>query len=60
MMTGLKPYLGVALVIAGALFLIVAYLVGWTSSNWVLLSALIIIILGVVLYVRQQKRCEKY
>ena len=53
-------YLGVALVITGALLLIVSYLVGFTRYNLVLLTGLIIIILGAVLHVRQQKRGEKY
>jgi len=45
---------------AGAILLIVGYLAGWTSSNLVLLTGLIIIILGVFLHVRQQKNGEKY
>ena len=53
-------YLGVALVIAGALLLIVSYLAGFTRYNLVLLTGLIIIILGAVLHVRQQKKGEKY
>ena len=56
----LKQLIGVALVMAGALFLIVAYLVGWTSSNLVLLSALFVIIIGVILYVKLAKSGEKY
>ena len=52
--------LGVALVIIGALFLIVAYLLGWTSSNLVLLIGLIIIILGIILHVKLTKSGEKY
>ena len=46
-MTGLRQLTGVALVIIGALFLIVAYLVGWTSSNIVLITGLIIILIGI-------------
>ena len=38
--------IGVALVVAGAILLIVSYLLGWTSSNFVLLGGLFIIILG--------------
>jgi len=53
-------YLGVALVLAGALLLIVSYLVGFSRYNLVLLTGLIIIILGAVLHVRQQKKGEKY
>ena len=56
----LKQLIGVALVIIGALFLIVAYLVGWTSSNLVLLSALFVIIIGVILHVKLAKSGEKY
>ena len=56
----LKQLIGVALVIIGALFLIVAYLVGWTSSNLVLLSALLVIIIGIILHVKLTKSGEKY
>ena len=60
MMTGLKSYLGVALVIIDALLLMVGYIAGWTSSNLVLLTGLIIIVLGAVLHIKQQKKSEKY
>ena len=60
MMMGLKSYLGVALVIIGALLLMVGYIAGWTSSNLVLLTGLIIIVLGAVLHIKQQKKSEKY
>ena len=56
----LKQLIGVALVIIGALFLIVAYLAGWTSSNLVLLSALFIIVICVFLHVKLAKSGEKY
>ncbi|MBO4720531.1 MAG: hypothetical protein J5658_11745 [Prevotella sp.] len=56
----LKQLIGVALVMAGALFLIVAYLLGWTSSNLVLLSGLLVIIIGVILHVKLTKSGEKY
>ncbi|MBO7047223.1 MAG: hypothetical protein J6W38_12905 [Prevotella sp.] len=56
----IRTLLGVALVIIGALFLIVAYLVGWTSSNLILLIGLIIIVLGVILHVKLTKSGEKY
>ena len=56
----LNTYLGVALVLAGALLLIVSYLAGLTRYNLVLLTGLIIIILGTVLHVRHQKKGEKY
>ena len=56
----INAYLGVALVLAGALLLIVSYLAGFTRYNLVLLTGLIIIILGAVLHVRHQKKGEKY
>ena len=52
--------MGVALVVAGALLLIVSKIAGWTSSNLVLLSGLIIIIIGLFLHVKLTKSAEKY
>ena len=60
MRNSLKSLIGVALVSAGALLLIVAYLAGLTSSNWVLLLGLIMIICGIILHVKQAKRGMKY
>ena len=56
----LRQLTGVALVMAGALLLIIAFWAGWTSSNLVLLTGLITIILGIILHVRQAKTGEKY
>jgi membrane-bound ClpP family serine protease len=52
--------IGLALVLAGAILLIVSYLVGWTSSNFVLLGGLLLIFCGVIFHIRQQKKSEKY
>lgn len=50
-----------ALVVAGALLLVASYIAGWTSSNLVLLTGLIIIILGAALHIRQLKKAgNKY
>ena len=59
-MNNIRQLTGVALVIIGALFLIIAYLVGWTSSNIVLLIGLIIIIIGIIRHVKLAKSGEKY
>ncbi len=59
-MITMKQYIGIALVVAGALLLIVSYIAGWTSSNIVLLTGLILIILGVVWHVKRIKSAEKY
>jgi membrane-bound ClpP family serine protease len=52
--------IGLALVLAGAILLMVSYLAGWTSSNLVLLSGFLMIVIGVIWHIRQQKRREKY
>ena len=46
--------------VAGALLLMVSKIVGWTSSNLVLLGGLALIVLGVILYVKHIKSTEKY
>ncbi len=55
-----KSIIGRVLVMAGDLFLIIAYLAGWTSNNLVLLLGLIIIIIGLFLHVKLSKSAEKY
>ena len=59
-MNNIRQLTGVALVIIGALFLILAYLAGWTSSNLVLLGGLLIIIIGIILHVKLTKSGQKY
>ena len=60
MMKELKAYLGVALVIIGALLLIVGYMAGFTSSNLFLLASFILILVGAVTHIKQLKKSEKY
>ena len=59
-MTTIKGYMGVALILLGALLLIVSYIAGWASSNLVLLSGLILIILGAFMHIKHLKSGEKY
>ena len=56
----IKTFIGRALVVTGALLLIIAYLAGWTSSNIVLLFALILMFIGLILHVKYAKSTEKY
>ena len=56
----LRQDIGLALVLTGAILLIVSYILGWTTSNLVLLGGLFIIIIGVWLHVKMQKIGEKY
>ena len=53
-------WIGMALVLAGALLLIVSYLTGWTSSNIVLIGGFLLVFVGVVLHVILTKSAEKY
>ena len=59
-MTELKSYLGVALVIIGALLLIIGYVAGWTSSNLFLLAGFFIIVAGAFTHIKHLKRHAKY
>jgi membrane-bound ClpP family serine protease len=59
-MTTIKGYMGVALILLGALLLIVSYIAGWASSNLVLLSGLILIVLGAFMHIKHLKNGEKY
>jgi glucose uptake protein GlcU len=59
-MITLKAYMGVALIVIGALLLGIGFWAGWTQNNFVLLGCLLLIIIGVVLHVKQQKKGEKY
>ena len=57
--TTLKRYGGMALMVVGAILLLVCRLVGW-QTNAELLIGLVFMVLGFVLHVRQQKSGEKY
>ena len=59
-MTTIKDYIGVALILLGALLLIVSYIAGWASSNLVLLLGLILIVLGAFMHIKHLKSGEKY
>ena len=59
-MITIKQYMGIALVVAGALLLGISFLMGWTSSNIVLLVGLILIICGAHWHEKKKKKREKY
>jgi membrane-bound ClpP family serine protease len=58
-MTSLKPYWGVALIVVGAILLLLEYLEAITG-NMVLLTGLTLIIIGIVTHVMVQKYGGKY
>lgn len=53
-------YNGLALVYFGAFFLIISFFMGWSDSNFVLFPPLFLIIIGIVLYVKVQRKDSKY
>ena len=58
-MSLLKRYGGVALIIIGAILLLVCKLAGW-QSNTELLIGLICVVLGYFMHLWLQKRGQKY
>ncbi|MBR6129751.1 MAG: hypothetical protein IKQ07_08985 [Bacteroidaceae bacterium] len=54
-----KQYLGLALILIGAILLVVCRLAGWQSNTQLIIS-LSIIILGYFLHLWLQKHGEKY
>ena len=58
-MTSLKPYWGVALIVVGAILLLLEY-PEVITGNMVLLTGLTLIIIGIVAHVMVQKYGGKY
>lgn len=58
-MSFLTTYGGVALILIGAILLLLHYL-SWLSGNLVLIVGLVLIICGILLYVWLYKHKEKY
>ena len=59
-MITLRHYGGVALITIGAILLAISYILGWTSSNLVLLLGLALIVFGIILHVKSAKSDGKY
>ena len=58
-MITLRHYGGVALITIGAILLAISYILGWTSSNLVLLLGLALIVFGIILHVKSAKSGDK-
>ena len=58
-MITLRHYGGVALITIGAILLAISYILGWTSSNLVLLLGLALIVFGIILHVKSAKSDDK-
>lgn len=50
------PYIGVALIVMGTLTLAATRLSALSGNNWMLLTGLAFIVLGIVLHIRVLKR----
>jgi hypothetical protein len=55
-----KHHLGMAAIYAGVFLLIVAFICGWTTHNWLLFLCLALIIGGLALHVVMVKKKSKY
>ena len=60
MVSRIKQYLGMALVVAGVILLALSWVTGLANFNIVLFIGLFLILAGVVCYVWQQKSGAKY
>ena len=56
----MKHYGGMTLIFIGVILLAIVYLTGWSHFNFLLLTGLTIIVLGMILHVWLLKRDEKY
>ena len=55
-----KDFIGLGALCVGVLLLVISFLFGWTTHNWVLGICLLLIIGGVIGYVISMKQQSKY
>ena len=55
-----KQYLGIFLIIIGTIALVTTRFSLFSSSNWMLLSGLLLIVAGIVLHIRTIKHESNY
>ena len=59
-MKKLLKYLGLPLVFVGLLWLVICFLAGWTNSNALLITGVILIVVGIITYVMKMKNESNY
>ncbi|MBQ5982792.1 MAG: hypothetical protein IJL54_11555 [Prevotella sp.] len=59
-MKKLLKYLGLPLVFVGLLWLVICFLAGWTNSNALLITGVILIAVGIITYVMKMKNESNY
>ena len=55
-MDSFKKYFGAILVIIAAIILICSFFFGWNNYNFVQIGAMVIMIAGIILYVKTNKK----
>jgi len=53
-----KKYLGAILIIIAAIVLILSYFMGWNSYNGVQAGAMVVMVIGLVIYIITNKRIQ--
>ena len=59
-MKKLLKYLGLPLVFVGLLWLVICFLAGWTNSNALLITGVLLIVIGIITYVMKMKNESNY
>ena len=52
----MKKYLGILLIVLGALLLIVSYFADFVDYNWYNVGALLLIIVGLIVHIKKKKK----
>ena len=52
----MKKYLGILLIVLGALLLIVSYFADFVDDNWYNVGALLLIIVGLIVHIQVSKK----
>lgn len=52
----MKKFSGIALIVLGAIILLVSYLMQWTENNAIQFTALALMIVGLIVHIVLQKR----
>ena len=54
----MKKYLGILLIVLGALLLIVSYFADFVDYNWYNVGALLLIIVGLIVHIQVSKKAK--
>ena len=54
----MKKYSGIGLIVLGALLLVLSYFVDFKDYNWYNVGSFLIIVIGLILHIRVNKKVE--